>query len=125
MILVSPAITIDAVDYADHVIAADVQAPSSVIDDRTFGAPYASDVASGNQSITLSCKWSDALMALLTTTAPNTAKTIIITPDTGGGTITASCKFANLPLGRFQIGEKAECEVVFAVVDDITWAAAA
>ncbi len=119
MIIKSPAITIDAVDFADHVILADVQSPNSIVDDRTWGNPQASDVVVGAESVTLSMKWSDALMALLTTAGAETDLDLIITPIAAGGTVTATVKFAKLPFPKFGIGAKTECELVLAVVDEI------
>lgn len=127
MIVKSPTLTIDwgagAVDYSDHVIAADIQSPASAVDDRTFGAPHASDAVVGAESITLAMRWSDTLLALIDG-EEETEGDLVLTPVALGGTITATVKFSKVPMARFQIGEQVEADWVLAVVDTIDWTAA-
>jgi hypothetical protein len=127
MIIKTPTVTIDwgagAVDYSDHVISAMVASPASAVDDRTFGAPYATDSVVGAESITLHCKWSDALMAALDSVV-ETEGDLVLTPVASGGTITATVKFTKVPMADFQIGNRVECDLVLAVVDAIDWTAA-
>lgn len=127
MIIKTPTVTIDwgsgAVDYSDYCMAADVQSPASAVDDRTFGAPHATDSVVGAESITLSLRWSDALMAALDTVT-ETEGDLILTPVASGGTITATVKFSKVPMASMKIGEQVETELVLAVTDEIDWTAA-
>ena len=125
MIIKAPAITIDwgggATDYADYVIAVELVSPQSAVDDRTFGAPHATDAITGAESIILACRWSDALADDLESNE-GTEGDLTLTPDTGTGTYTATVKYMKPPAGtRMQIGESAEIDLVLAVVDSITW----
>ena len=110
------------VDYSDWCIMADIQSPMSAADDRTFGLPYASDSVTGAQSITLRLKWDDALITALDTVI-ETEGDLTITPESAGGTITATVKFSTIPYPQVQIGNRAECDLVLAVVDALDWTA--
>jgi hypothetical protein len=109
-----------AEDFSDHLIMANVDSPASAVDDRTFGNPYASDTVVGAESITITFKWSDTLMGLLTG-HEDTDIDLVLTPVSGGSTITATVQFHKLPMGTFQIGEKVETDLVLAVIDEISY----
>lgn len=121
-IIKAPSITIDwgagAVDLSDHVIAARVSSPQEAVDDRTFGNPYATDSMTGAESVTLNMKWSDTLEALLDG-VEDTEGDMVLTPVSGGGTITATVLFHKMPMPEVAIGEKMTCDLVLAVVDNL------
>jgi len=128
MIIKSPTITLDftgasPVDVSDYVISAEFDTAHSAVDDRTFGAPHASDSVSGVHSVTLAMRWSDALMAAMDTYT-ETDIDMILTPVASGGTITGTVKYSFIPLPSVKIGEQAECELVLAVTDTLDWTAA-
>jgi len=114
------------VDMTDHIIMAQLNSPQEAVDDRTFGAPYATDHTVGAESIVLRCKWSSALMDIMDTYEDDEID-FSISPSgsagAGGETITATVKFSKLPMAEFIVGAKAECDVVLAVTDKLTWAA--
>jgi len=114
------------VDMTDHIIMAQLNSPQEAVDDRTFGAPYATDHTVGAESIVLRCKWSSALMDIMDTYEDDEID-FSISPSgsagAGGETITATVKFSKLPMAEFTVGAKAECDVVLAVTDKLTWAA--
>ena len=131
MIIKEPVCTMDftgssPVDVTDHIIMAQLNSPQEAVDDRTFGAPYATDHTVGAESIVLRCKWSSALMAQLNSYVDDEIDFSISpsgTAGVGGETITATVKYSKLPLAEFSVGSKAECDLVLAVVDKLTWAA--
>ena len=122
MIIKSPSVTIDwgtgAEDFSDHVIAAMPDMPLSAVDDRTFGSPFATDSVMGAQSMTLACRYSDALIALLEG-HEDAEGDMVVTPKSGGNTWTATVKMHKIPLPEIRIGEQSELEIVFAVTDEI------
>jgi hypothetical protein len=114
------------VDMTDHIIMAQLNSPQEAVDDRTFGAPYATDHTVGAESVVLRCKWSSALMAQLSAYVDDDIDFSISpsgTAGVGGETITGTVKYSKLPLAEFSVGSKAECDLVLAVVDKLTWAA--
>lgn len=127
MIVKTATFTLDfgagAVDFSDHVIGVAFDKPSSVVDDRTFGLPHASDVVEGVHSLTARVKWSSAFMALIDGEAETEAD-MVFTTETSGSTVSGTVKFAGNPIPEFTEGEKVEADWVFAVVDELDWAAA-
>lgn len=127
MIIKTATVTVDwgagAVDLSDHVISAAFDSPMSAADDRTFGNPHATDSVTGAQSVTLRCKWSDALMTILDGVI-ETEGDLVATPVSGGGTLTGTVKFSTIPYPSLAIGERAECDLVLAVTDALDWTAA-
>jgi len=129
VIIKSPTITLDftgasPVDISDYVISAQLDVAHSAVDDRTFGAPHASDAVSGMHQVTLLMRWSDALAAAFDTYT-DTDIDMLLTPEASGGTIGATVRYAKAPLpDEVKIGEQAECTLVLAVVDEVDWTAA-
>lgn len=126
-IIKAPTITLDfagtgAEDISDHVISADLDMAHSAVDDRTFGNPHASDSVSGVHSVTLSMRWDDTLVGLFDGHT-DTDIDMVLTPFSGGGTITGTVKYSHLPMPSVKIGEQAECEIVLAVTDELDWTA--
>jgi hypothetical protein len=124
MLIKSPTVTLDmgtgAEDFSDHVYMAAIDSPQSAVDDRTFGKPHATAALTGAESVTLTCRYSDAFIALLTG-HENTDLDLVITPETSADTITATVQFDKVPFPSVQIGEQAECELVLAVVDELAY----
>jgi hypothetical protein len=124
-IIKDPTVTIDwgsgPVALTDHVIAARPNSPQEAADDRTFGNPYATDHTVGAESITLMLRWSDDLEALLDG-VEDTEGDLILTPVSGGGTITATVVFSKMPMPEVSIGEKMTAELVLAITDNLAHA---
>ena len=120
MIIKDATVTVDfgtgAEALTDHVIMIALEDGLETTDDRTLGAPNASDSVSGVQSMVLTCKYSDTLIGLLTGHEGDTWHDMVITPTSGATTITCQVKFAALPFpSNVQSGEKVECELPLAV----------
>lgn len=120
MIIKNATITVDfgtgAEALTDHVIMINIEDGLETADDRTLGNPNQSDSVSGVHSMVLTCKYSDTFIGLLDGHEGDTWHDCVITPSSGGDTITCQVKFAALPFpSSLQSGERVECELPLAV----------
>ena len=129
-IIKSPTVTVDfasagATDISAHVVAAEIVPSGEVIDVGTFATPYAQDNGRVTYSLTLACLWSEDLYVIVEDQVGVSAD-LVITPDGNAGPTTAgsfavSGKLVALPIGRFEIGQKVEVDLVFAVTSAPVW----
>ena len=129
-VIKSPTVTVDfnsagAVDISDHVVAVELVPSGEVIDVGTFAAPYAQDNGRVTYTLTLACLWSEDLYVEVESQV-GVACDLVITPDGNAGPLTAgsfavSGKLVALPIGRFEIGQKVEVDLVFAVTSAPVW----
>lgn len=128
-VIKNPSVTIDfgsgAVDISDHVVAVELVPSAEVIDVGTFSAPYLQDVGRTTYSLVIAALWSEDLYVELEGNAGSSAD-LVITPDGDAGPATAgyfsvSGKLTALPIGRFEIGQKVEVDLTFAVTSEPAW----
>lgn len=116
-------LTVDTVDWTDHISGVELAGAEEIIDARTFGAPRATTTGGGQDSVTLMCKWSDAFHVLYAAEA-GTDVALVLTVD--GGTWGATIHVpATPPKPAFSVGEIVEVPLVCGVVDVLAYTPAA
>lgn len=129
-VIKNPSVTIDfdsagPVDISDHVVAVEIAPSGEVVDVGTFAAPYAQDNGRVTYSLVIAALWSEDLYVELEAMVGVDAD-LVITPDGNAGPTTAgsyaiSGRLVNLPIGRFEAGQKVEVDLTFAVTSEPVW----
>jgi len=124
MYIANPTVlTIDSVDFKDHVKGVTLSGGEEIIDARTFGAPRATSTGGGMDSVTLHCLWSDTLAVLIATEA-GTDVTFALGMDGGswGGTVHVPDA---PPTPAANVGAIVEVDLVLGVTDELAYTPAA
>lgn len=110
------------VDMSCYAIAVDISSDTETIDIGTFCNPNASELGRTTESIVVATLWEEALYTALSAHIgeefemqfkPNAADT---------KAVIARARYASLPWGRFELGQRVEAELALAVLSTITYA---
>jgi extradiol dioxygenase family protein len=110
------------VDMSCHAVAVDISSDTETVDVATFCNPTASELGRTTESIVVATLWSEDLYTDLSAHLgeefemqfkPNAADT---------KAIICQARYASLPWGRFELGQRVEADLALAVLSTITYA---
>jgi len=109
------------VDVSCWTVAVDISSDTETIDIGTFCAPNASELGRTTESIVIAMLWEGALYTALEAHIGEEFELQFKPNNTDTEAIIARCRYAALPWGRFDLGQRVEVDLSLAVLTTITY----
>lgn len=111
-----------AIDISDYVVAVDIQSDAETIDVATFANPKATENGKVTDTIVFAVLWSPAMYTALSAHVDEQGQMSFKVDAADTKSIQATVKYATLPWGRFEVGQRVEDDLTLAVLSDVTYA---
>jgi hypothetical protein len=112
------------VDLSCYTVAVDIGSDAETIDVGTFCAPGATEVGKVTETVVVAFLWEEALYTALQAHIGEEFTMLFKPIGTGTKVISCTARYAALPWGRFEIGQRVEADLTLAVLSPLVFGAA-
>ncbi len=122
LFIFTPDATAVEVDVSCYAIAVDPSSDTESIDIATFCQPSATELGKTTEQLVVAFLWEPALYTALSTHVGEEFELQLKMNSADTEALIARCRYAALPWGRFELGQKTEVDLSLAVLTSITYA---
>ena len=109
------------VDLSCYAYAVDISADTETIDIATFCSPAASELGRTTTECTIAFLWEEALMTALEPMKGEEVEIQLKLNATDTKSLIFRGRFATLPWGRFELGQRVEVDLPVAILSGISY----
>lgn len=117
----TPDATPTETDMSCYAVAVDISSDTESIDIGTFCNPNASELGRTTESIVIALLWEDALHAALKPHLGEEFELQFKANSADTKAIIARCRYAAMPWGRFELGQRVEADLTLAVLTTVDY----